>query len=358
MPDNKIKTVDKLIKKFSDFIDYSHMVIPFKSKGIILNYHRVDDITPDPWALAVSPKHFSEQLAFLTNHYVPVHLLDLTHPKRINRLKKPWFVITFDDGYLDNVHKASPILKEFGVPATFFLTSSFVGSKKCFWWDELTEMMLNPGPLPHFGDEMLSWGLTETDWNAAADFTKEDFKIFGKWNYLSKPPTPRHKLFLKLYDILKTQPNEIRKKSLEALSISPTGKLKQIKKHLPMSINDAKALSADELFEIGAHSINHPDFRSLTDEEEKFQLEQSKRDLEARLGTIIRSFAYPHGSYQPRSLLAVKRAGFSIGCTIKNEIISNSVNRYILPRIPVVNMPGNEFDGFIKKLISENKVRR
>ena len=356
MPDNKLKTDNKLVKKFSNFIDYRHMDISFKSKGIILNYHRVIDMTPDPWALAVSPKNFAEQLAFLLDHFVPVRLLDLTQPKRINRINKPWFVITFDDGYVDNANIASPILKDYDLPATFFLTSSFVGSKECFWWDVLTELMLNPGPLPYFREAFHGWGLTETEWNTAEVYTEQHFETFRHWNYLSKPPTPRHELFLKLYDILKTQPDDIRNKSLEALSTSPVDGLQQYKQHFPMSFDDAKALSADEAFEIGAHSINHPDFRTITVEEEMKQLRKSKKDLEDQLGIIINSFAYPHGSFQPRSLLSVKRSGFSLACTIKNEIVSNKMNKYILPRVPIIDMPGNAFEGFIQRFFQDNSV--
>jgi peptidoglycan/xylan/chitin deacetylase (PgdA/CDA1 family) len=44
--------------------------------------------------------------------------------------------ITFDDGYEDNYLIAAPILKSMGLPATFFIATSFVGTESVAWWDE------------------------------------------------------------------------------------------------------------------------------------------------------------------------------------------------------------------------------
>ncbi|GAA3978059.1 hypothetical protein GCM10022278_38430 [Allohahella marinimesophila] len=45
-------------------------------------------------------------------------------------------VITFDDGYRDNFQYAAPILKSQNLPATFFITSGFIGNNNTAWWDQ------------------------------------------------------------------------------------------------------------------------------------------------------------------------------------------------------------------------------
>jgi peptidoglycan/xylan/chitin deacetylase (PgdA/CDA1 family) len=44
--------------------------------------------------------------------------------------------VTFDDGYRDNYEIAAPILKEFDIPATFFITAGAIGTDRVMFWDE------------------------------------------------------------------------------------------------------------------------------------------------------------------------------------------------------------------------------
>ncbi len=51
--------------------------------------------------------------------------------------------ITFDDGYRDNVEVAAPILRRLALPATFFITTGFIGSQFVPVWDE--HLFRHPG---------------------------------------------------------------------------------------------------------------------------------------------------------------------------------------------------------------------
>ena len=57
-------------------------------------------------------------------------------------------VVTFDDGYADNLYNAKPLLERYEIPATIFLTSGCIGQNREFWWDELDRMLLQPKTLP------------------------------------------------------------------------------------------------------------------------------------------------------------------------------------------------------------------
>ena len=49
--------------------------------------------------------------------------------------------ITFDDGYRDNVEVAMPILRGFGMPATFFLVPGFLDRTARCWWETIAWAM-------------------------------------------------------------------------------------------------------------------------------------------------------------------------------------------------------------------------
>jgi peptidoglycan/xylan/chitin deacetylase (PgdA/CDA1 family) len=64
--------------------------------------------------------------------------------------------------------------------------------------------------------------------------------------------------------------------------------------------------------ELGAHTMTHPDLRTLSDESARDEIRRSKAAVEDVAGRPCRSFAYPHGSFGERELAAVGEAGFEV----------------------------------------------
>src|SRR4028118_469591 len=108
---------------------------------LILLYHRVVDSHSDPWALSVTPRHFDEHLEVLRQHTSPLRLSQLPEAISDNSLEDHSIVITFDDGYADNLHSAKPLLERHGIPATVFLTTGYIGGKRELRWDELDRLL-------------------------------------------------------------------------------------------------------------------------------------------------------------------------------------------------------------------------
>src|SRR3954470_18303054 len=79
----------------------------------VLAYHRVATPLHDPWALAVTPEHFDQQLAVLRD-VGRIDTLDealaATWRDRCRR-RTPRFALTFDDGYVDNLLTGVPVLE-------------------------------------------------------------------------------------------------------------------------------------------------------------------------------------------------------------------------------------------------------
>src|ERR1700740_2692057 len=111
---------------------------PFSRCLSILAYHRVvpepDPLVPDH----VCAKDFDWHLAALGRWFTVLSLRDAAGRLRRGTLPVRSACVTFDDGYADNVTVALPILRRRGVPATFFLATSFMHGGR-MWNDSVIE---------------------------------------------------------------------------------------------------------------------------------------------------------------------------------------------------------------------------
>lgn len=100
----------------------------------VLMYHKVNDTPENP--VTIPPIRFAEQMAYLDDTGYRVVSLDdvLDHYREGRSLPPRAVLITFDDGYRDNLENALPILERHGFPAVMFAPLGFVGE---------------PLPLPH-----------------------------------------------------------------------------------------------------------------------------------------------------------------------------------------------------------------
>ena len=89
-----------------------------RSGTLILCYHRVAEGVEDPFYLCVRPGNFAAHLEEISRAREPSTLADVSVPSR-----RPRVVVTFDDGYRDNLTNALPIAESKGVPITVFVTS-------------------------------------------------------------------------------------------------------------------------------------------------------------------------------------------------------------------------------------------
>lgn len=89
-------------------------------------------------------------------------------------------------------------------------------------------------------------------------------------------------------------------------------------------------------FEIGAHTINHPNFLKLTQEETLLEIKESKQKIEELFLTKCVSFSYPFGLYKPEDWKIVKEAGFTSATTTQKGISKlESCNLFLLKRITI-----------------------
>jgi len=108
-------------------------------RPLVLLYHHIDHKVSQ-WH--VTPEKFETQLKFLAqNGYHTISMETYMNAVQHNgALPDKPIVITFDDGGADNFTYALPLLQRYGMTATFFIVSEWVGTKGFMTWNEVVAL--------------------------------------------------------------------------------------------------------------------------------------------------------------------------------------------------------------------------
>ncbi|MDZ8223202.1 polysaccharide deacetylase family protein [Nostoc sp. ChiVER01] len=313
--------------------------------GLILLYHRVAQVDSDPWSLCVSPSHFAEHLEVLHRFGRVVQLQQLTQTLEQGKHPHRQFVITFDDGYADNLDNAKPLLEHYDKPATVFVTSGHIGSQHEFWWDQLERLLLQPGTLPEKLVLTINGSSYEWELGASTYYSKESYQHHHSWRASRQDsPTPRHSLYCSLYPLLRPLPENERQKILAQLLVWTGAKPSSRLTHRSLTSTELSVLEQGGLIEVGAHTVTHPFLSALPAPLQQEEIQRGKAELEEILGHSVSSFAYPYGDYTAETIPIVRAAGFARACS---TTIAYSIGRHAdcfqLPRVVVEDWDGDEF---------------
>lgn len=321
------------------------------NSGVILLYHRVTHLRPDPWSLAVTPEHFAEHLEILRRYCVPLPLLQLAAAVASGTVPDRAVAVTFDDGYADNLYTARPLLERQAIPATVFLSTGTLESGREFWWDELERVLLEPGTLPDvlalaIRGRRYSWVLGD-----AAHYDEAAAQDHGSWKAWQACPSERHRIFLRLRELMQpltlTEQYEVR----DQLLAWANQKAESRASYRSLSCEEVAALGGG-LIEIGAHTVTHSALAHLPGAEQQWEIQQSKARIEDLLGRAVRSFSYPFGGrshYTPESVRLVRDAGFTCACSSFDGTVTRFSSPFQLPRLYMEDMDGDRFAGLLSR---------
>jgi peptidoglycan/xylan/chitin deacetylase (PgdA/CDA1 family) len=294
----------------------------------ILMYHRIAEAAYDPWALAVAPARFEQQVAWLKRKRAVLPLTEFAELHRQGRLPRNAVALTFDDGYACNAEVAAPILERHGAPATVFLTGGALAAGDEFWWDRLEHVVASapPGPFAvQLGKERF-------------DFVLEDAPAI-------RPGSPREQAYFALWRALRPWPAQLRRDLLGRLAVRvglPAGPRPS---HRPMTRAQAAALAASPVISLGAHSMEHPPLPGLASAERRREIEASRAACQSLLGAAPEVFAYPYGDYDEATVEAVRRAGFTAAVTTDEALVAPGCDPWKLPRLQVGDWPAARLAG-------------
>lgn len=113
----------------------SHLdALLLRGSSLIVTFHRVKN-TDAAEGLTINVAMFEAYCRFFRSNFNVVPLRQLVDTlEQGGRLDRE-LAITFDDGYRDNFDNAAPILERYGLPATFFIVTQWMGTEIVPWWD-------------------------------------------------------------------------------------------------------------------------------------------------------------------------------------------------------------------------------
>ena len=253
-------------------------------------------------------------MELIAGRYRPMALRDLATLAADDALPPDAVAVTFDDGYLDNLEVAAPILVDLGIPATVFVCGDVGEELREAWWDEVERVLAGEEPLP----ERLSLRVegidlelpTATEPQRAAAL----HALHGR--LLAAAPAERAEIV-----------GALARWSGIDLEPRPTRRL--------MTSDELIELAALPGLEIGAHGLHHRLLTDLPYDARANELAGSRGDLERLLGRPVDLLAYPYGACDLATTLIAGEAGFAVACTVEGDPVTGDSDPLRLPRIEI-----------------------
>ena len=313
------------------------------ARGLVLMYHRIAEPGLDPWGLSVSPSHFAEQLEVIKKYFQPLSMKELLTQLQRGKIPNRCVVVTFDDGYLDNLQNARPLLEKYGIPATVFLVSGAIGEGRSFWWDELEWLLLQPGTLPDVLELNINGRLYEWQLGEARSYRNEDRHNDRQRRPWVAPPGTRLAFFYLVWQRLLELSWSERLEALDAIRLWARLSGNRPREDRALTGEEAQALGSGSLIELGAHTVTHAALKRLPGARQVEEIRGSKSQLEEILGRPVTSFSYPHGEYSVETVDLVRRAGFLGASTTSLTCVRPDADPFQLPRFQVDDWSGERF---------------
>ncbi|MBA2555988.1 MAG: polysaccharide deacetylase family protein [Chloroflexi bacterium] len=286
---------------------------PGQSRGVVLMYHRVAEPESDVHGLSVPPRIFQRQMEFLKRawHVMPVG--EFVEANAAGRLPDRAVAITFDDGYLDNLENAAPILVRLGLPAMFFLTTQAMRGRPEYWWDTLERVLIASPEVP-----------------PALEVTVKGEPVRLETSTRDQRMAAHARLHQAMVDGSLGERDDCHRRI-----VAWAGKSAPPPEARILSGGQMQELARLPGCAIGVHTVHHLGLPAQRMEVVGREIIESRQELERLLQRPVTVFAYPYGYYDDETTAAAGRAGLAAAFTCDSRAAIQADDRLCLPRVEV-----------------------
>jgi peptidoglycan/xylan/chitin deacetylase (PgdA/CDA1 family) len=273
--------------------------------GAILMFHHVRPAQPkvfDPHRiLEITPAFLDAVLGHVKDKGYDIIPIDALADRIASPLPgRPFVVLTFDDGYRDNAEFALPVLRRHNAPFTVFATTGFADGGAPLWWLDLEEAVERGLSGREGQSPDAAFSSTYAALRPRADLQQEIARLAA------------------------------------ATGIDGPARTRRLCLHW----DGLRALAADPLCSIGAHTLTHPLLGTLDERAAYREIAQSRTILEEKLQLPVRHIAYPVGdslAAGQREFNMAHELGFETGLTTRPGVLfaDHSAHLHALPRLSV-----------------------
>jgi peptidoglycan/xylan/chitin deacetylase (PgdA/CDA1 family) len=281
----------------------------------LIMYHSVLD---DPGSvettlggIAHSAAVFRGQMEVLARHFNVVNMDQvLSFVKGEAELPNRSVVVTFDDGYADNYHVASPILSNVGIPAIFYVTVGCIDQSTLPWPARLRFAFLTSAKHEWTSPGGRVWPIHSSEARVKAfDHASE---------YIARlSGAAQNELLATIYGDLETEVAN----TLDGLM---------------MTWDEVRGLTSNG-HTIGSHTVTHPNMAWVKEEDARAEFLESKQRLEIELERPVIHFSYPCPVLQPhwkdKTVELSREAGYKTAVTTNGGMVRRNDEPLCLRRI-------------------------
>ncbi len=282
---------------------------------VILRYHAVTGSEGAAYAapgIRVGPAAFERQVAYLRRRYAVRGMDAVEACLRGQPVPADCVVLTFDDGYRDNL-AAARVLHRFGCTAVFYVTTGRLAGEAPLWLHDVRRRLLD-----------VAGRAAAFEWNGRQ----------FRWRLGSR--ARRERAIQELMSWIKGLPVLEREDFLRELA-------RQLPAPDPGGPDSIMLTWKDVLemrglgMEIGGHTVTHANLVHATALEAEREIRGCFEALAERLGEAPAHFAFPNGGaaahYDARAKALVARSGFRTAVTSRPGAVRQGADPYELPRV-------------------------